>query len=400
MTWLAAALAALVSAAPAVSQRAARDTALHDPAEPAPAPLLVPGRRAPGETPVTAHDRAREHLALARRLDAGGELISAVAAYRNAFLLDSTLTGAAFRAGQILASLGDDATAVQMFATEVARNPRDVAAAHAFGLALSRIGQHDLALRQLRTLTRRLPGADTAWTALGLAQLAAAQPAAAESSFRRALALPPPRAREHRDLGAALAARGRPDEARASYRRAIAGDLRDATPWLNLANLERESGREAEALTAYREAEARDSTLGAAIAGQARLLAAAGRPREAGAAYRRWVEAAPLDLGARLEAVNHFVAAGRADMALEIARDALRRDPRSGDAHVLYAVALDAAGDKRSALAALRRAERRFRSDAGRRRARQLIAALRASAPDSLAAHFAADSAAHADTTR
>lgn len=380
---------------------AAADTALHDPdpggaIETAPGPLIVPGRRVSPDTSRSRRVRAREYLALGRRLEEQGQWVSAVAAYRNAILFDTTLTGVAFRMGQILASLGDDPTAVEMYATEVARNPRDLTAARELGLALSRIGQHDLAIRQLEMLTRRAPSGDSMWTALGLGYLAAGRPAAAESALRRAIALPPPRAAEHRDLAAALAARGRPDAARASYRTALRQDPADPAAWLNLGNLERDAGRDGEALTAWREAERRDSSLAAAIAAQARLLARLGRRAEADSAYRRWVASAPGDLGARLEAVRHFVAEDQPAAALEIASDALERSPRSPDAHLLLGVALDASGRKREALAALRRAESLFGTDRGRARARQLIAALRASAPDSLRGHFAADSAAHA----
>ena len=391
------AAAAAWSAAPAAPQRAPvhADTTLHD-AEPEPAPLIVPGRGGASDAEKSLRQRAQEFLELGRQMEKQGQPVSAVAAYRNAIQFDSTLTGVAFRMGQILASLGDDPTAVQMFATEVARNPRDLVAAREFGLALSRVGQHDLALRQLEMLTRRAPASDEAWSALGLGRLSAGRAASAESAMRRALALPPQRPVEHRDLGAALAAQGRAEEARASYRRAIQADPRDPSVWLNLGNLEKDAGRGEEALAAYREAEKRDSSFATAIAGQARLLGELGRTRESGAAFRRWVQRSPLDLGARLEAVQHFLTENRPDVAAEIARDALRRDPRSPDPHLLYGIALDALGRKRESLAELRRAEALFASEVGRQRARQLIERLRATAPDSLRAHFEADSAAHA----
>lgn len=395
-----AALAVVVSAAPAVPQRptgawVARDTSRHDP-DPSPAPLIVPGRPAAPDTSRERQRRAQEFIALGRRMEEEGHPVSAVSAYRNAILFDSTLTGVAFRMGQIFASLGDDETAVEMYATEVYRNPGDLSAAREFGLALSRVGQHDFAIRQLQRLTRRAPSGDSGWTALGLGYLAAGRAAAAESAMRRAIALPPPRASEHRDLGAALAARGKTEAARASYRQAIREDSSDANAWHNLGNLEQGAGRNLDALSAYREAERRDSSLTAAIGAQARLLGQLGRPAEAGEAFRRWVARGPRDLGARLEAVQHFVAEGQPETALYIAYDALGRSPRSPDAHLLLGVALDASGRKREALAALRRAEKLFGSDRGRGRARQLIAALRASAPDSLRAHFEADSASHA----
>jgi tetratricopeptide (TPR) repeat protein len=359
------------------------------------APLLVPGRVAP-DSGRTRAQRAREYVALGEALEKEGRAIAAVAAYRNAFLLDSTITGPALRAGRILAALGDDPTAVNMFATEVARNPRDPVAARELGLALSRVGEHAHALDQLERLVRQRPDDDECWSALGVARLAAGRPAGADSAFRRALALPPERASEHRDLAAALAALGRADEARAGYRRAIKMDPHDATAWVDYGNLERDAGHLETALGHYREAEKRDSSLAAAIQGQARTLQTLGRAREAGEAYRRWVTASPFDLGARLEAVNHFLSEGRADIALAIARDALRIDARSPDAHLLCGVSLDATGHTREALGELRRAESLYASDTGKTRARELIAKLRAAAPDSLRGLFEADSARHA----
>ena len=359
------------------------------------APLLLPGRVTP-DSARTRAQRAREYVQLGAALEQDGRAVSAVAAYRNAYMLDSTITGAALRAGQILAALGDDPTAVNMFAIEVARNPRDPVAARELGLALSRVGEHAQALNQLERLVRRRPDDDECWSALGVARLAAGRPAGADSAFRRALAIPPERSREHRDLAAALAALGRTEEARAAYRRAIRMDPKDGTAWLNYGNLERDAGHLETALGYYREAEKRDSSLAAAIQGQARTLETLGRTREAGEAYRRWVTASPFDLGARLEAVNHFLSESRADIALAIARDALRIDARSADAHLLCGLSLEANGLTREALGELRRAESLYASETGKGRARDLIAKMRAAAPDSLRGMFEADSLRHA----
>jgi tetratricopeptide (TPR) repeat protein len=214
--------------------------------------------------------------------------------------------------------------------------------------------------------------------------------------MRRAIALPPDRASEQRDLGALLASQGRDREARAALERAKAMDPKDAAVWVNLGNLERRAGRNEQALDAYRAAEARDSSQALALQGQAQTLAALGRAREAESAYRRWIELRPGDFGVRVEAIHYLVSEGRSDMALEIARGAVRIDAKSGDAHLMLGVALDAAGDKRQALAELRNAELLYADEADRERARQLVATLRAGAPDSLRALFAADSAAHA----
>src|SRR5262249_52780941 len=194
---------------------------------------------------------------------------------------------------------------------------------------------------------------------------------------------------------ALLASEGREREARAEFQRAIAIDPKDAAVWVNLGNLERRAGHDEQALEAYRAAEARDSSQVLALQGQAQTLAALGHARAAEAAYRRWIARKPGDFGLQLEAIQYFVAEGRADMALETARGAVRIDPHSTDAYLMLGVALDASGDKRGALDALRRAEALATDEAGKARARQLIATLRAGAPDSLRTLFAADSVEH-----
>lgn len=404
---LLAALALLAAAAPPPAAEAPPDgPALLVPARPdttivegEPAPLLVPGRVDVADSSRAPRVRARQFLELARYWEANGQGLTAVNAYRSALRFDSTLAGVARRMGELLAGLGRDAEAVEAFAAELQRHPGDVDATRELGLALARLGETDEALRHLQLLVARVPRADSAWSALGYAYLAAGRPGDARAALERALALPPARASEHRELGVALAALGRTADARAAYRRAIAGDATDATAWLNLGNLERDARRDEAALEAYREAGRRDSALAEAAQGEARALARLRRMREAGEAFRRWVALAPLDLGARLEAVQHFIAEGRPDAALEVARDALRRDDRSPDAHLLHGVALSATGRTREALAALRRAESLFRTPAGRERAAGLVAALRRSAPDSLRALFETDSLEHAAPT-
>src|SRR5262249_5292622 len=97
-----------------------------------------------------------------------------------------------------------------------------------------------------------------------------------------------------------------------------------------------------------------------------------------------------------------FARQGRADVALEIARDGVRRSPNSGNARWLLGEMLAAADEPLQALQSYREASARFPDPGDRARAELSIARLRASAPDSLRARFAADSAAHAspDTSR
>ena len=359
------------------------------------APFLVPGRPIAIDTTQTRQGRARAYVALAQQLERRGQVSTALAAYNSALVLDTTLTGVAFHMGRIYQSAGDPERAARAFAAEIRRDPRNAAAAIELGISLAQMGRETDAIARLEALTKRLPNDDQAWSALGFAYHAAGRTRDAESAMRRALEIPPARASEHRDLGALLAAQGRDREARAEFERAMAMDPKDAATWINLGNLEHRAGRHDQALEAYRGAEARDSSQVLALQGQVQSLAALHRPRDAEAVYRRWIGRRPADFGVRLEAIHYFVSEGRSDAALEIARGAVRIAPNSSDAYLMLGVALDAAGDKRGALAALRRAEGLATDEAGQVRARQLVATLRAGAPDSLRAMFAADSVEH-----
>ncbi len=364
------------------------------------APFLVPGRPTPGDSTRTREARARVFLALAEQMERRGQLSTAVAAYHSAIALDPSLAGVAFRMGSIYQRLQNPEYAAQWFARALKRDPANVEAALELGVSLAQIGFHAEAIAGLEALTRQRPGEDRAWSSLGFAYLAASREREAETAMRRAITLPPARSSELRDLGALLASQGRDRQARGEFQRAIAMDPGDAAAWLNLGNLERRAGRNPRALDAYRTAEARDSNLVLALRGQAQVLSELGRARDAESAYRRWIEKSPADFGARLEAIHHFVSEGRSDVALEIARGAVRIDPRSGDAHLMLGVALDASGDKRDALATLRHAESLCAEGPDRARARSLVATLRAGAPDSLRSLFAADSLEHEGARR
>jgi tetratricopeptide (TPR) repeat protein len=214
--------------------------------------------------------------------------------------------------------------------------------------------------------------------------------------LRRAIKLSPRRAAEHRDLAVLLASLGREDEAREEYQKALAVDPNDASVWVNLANLERRAGNLERALELYREAEQRDSNFSLAVQGQIGVLTQLKRDTEAGNIYRRWLRLRPDDHNARLEAVRHFNEAGRGDIGLELARDGVRQNRRSGDAHMIMGIALQYRGQARAALAELRSAEKFFTEPGARARVQEMIATMRAAAPDSLRAMFAADSVAHA----
>jgi tetratricopeptide (TPR) repeat protein len=390
------ALLGLLAAAPHPTPGAPPAAAPDTLAPPPPLPLLVPGQ--PDAGAADARDRtakAREWVARGRGFERTGQPASAIAAYRNAVMLDRTVPEAYYRMGLLFLSANDIGEAIQCFVAEVERHPGHTAAGRELGLALARTGDHGRALQQLELLVRRDPRDGESWWALGFAYMAASRPKDAESALRRAVRLTPARAIAHRDLGAVLASLGRDREARSAYARAAELDPRDASVWVNLGNLERRAGALEAALAAYQAAERRDSTAALALQGQIAVLAEADRLREAGDVYRRWLARTPDDHNARLEAIRFFEDRARGDIALELARDGVRANPESGDARLVFGMALASNGDHPSGLSELRRAQELFRSAGDRELVRRLIATLRFNAPDSLRALYREDSVRH-----
>lgn len=370
-----------------------------------PAPLLLPGRPQPGDAPrKTREQAAKEAFDLGYSFESQGAPSAAISSYRNAVKFDSTIAQAHFRMGMLYASVGQHRAAVNEFAAEIVHHPADRVAARMLGLALAQDGDTAHAIQQLERLTRLDPRDAPSWRALGFAYSVAERPKQGEQAFRRALALTPKDGPTWRDLGALYAATKRDDDARVAYRKAADFDPTDSGALVNLGNLERRAHRVDAALAAYHEAERRDTTLSLAYRGQVQTLVEARRDAEAGAVYRRWLAAHPDETSVRVEAIQLFQRIGRGDIALEVARDGIRRDPRSGEARLAYGMALHAMGEDRDALEELRRAESWLQKPEQRVRVGALIRGMREHAPDSLRAIFVADSARHEggvrDTTR
>lgn len=376
---------------------AGRAVAAADPdSESAPAPLLIHGRPSLDDTGLAHRGRrAQESYQAGMAYERDGAPAAAIASYRNAVLLDAGLKGPNERMGRLFEAVGQFHEAAKCFGAEYGLNRANRDVGRRYGLALARSGEIRKAVGVLEGITRRWPNDGASWQALGFAYMGAKRTPQAEVALRRAVALGPDLSSEHRDLGALLASRGRDADARAEYRKAVALDPREPTVWVNLGNLERRGGNLAEAMRCYDQALERDSTLGLAWQGRIGALLEAHREADAGAAYRRWINAVPGDLDARLEAVRWFDGQGRRDIALELARDGVRKNPGAADAHLVLGMALETSGNTRSALAEFRRAESMSAERTAKDRVRQLIAALRAGAPDSLRAMFDADSAAH-----
>ena len=373
--------------------------------ESAPAPLIVPPKPAPAvatqdTSGAAAKKRAREAYARGRALEQSGAYAAAIVSYVEAARTDPTLRGPSFRVGMLFAWKHQYDPAARAFREELRRDPESGDATRQYALMLAELGDTLRPVRMLEELTRRAPNDSPTWRALGFAYARAGRRADAERALKGAIALDAKNAAAWRDLGVLYADQGDTHAARDAYGRALAIDPDEVATIINLGNLEGRSGDHRAALAHYREAARRDSTYLDAYRGQIRELVVLGRESEAGAVWKRWLEVAP-DAEVREGAARHFVRQGRTDIALEIAREAVRDAPREGEPRWLMGEMQLAAGDTTAALAAYREAWLRYSSPADRARAEGSIAALRAAAvSDTLRARLHADSVhfAHADT--
>lgn len=396
-------LGALSPAGPA---RAAADSSV---VESPPGTLIVPPR-APalgGSQPSAATTRedtalvsrrrkAREGFGRGLMLEQQHAYAAAILSYTNAARLDPTLRGPSYRIGLLYVSRQQYKPAALAFREELRRDPGNRAATMEFASVLAELGDTTRSVRMLEDLTRRAPGDAAVWRSLGFVYGRAGRHAAAEKALRGAVGLDPKFARAWRDLGVILAAQGKSSEAETAYRRALQIDPGDVTALINLGNLESRAGDHEQALAQYREAAQRDSTQALAYRGQIAELVALGREPEAGAVWRRWLAISEDDAEVREGAARHFIRQGRSDIALELARDGVRRAPDSGEAWWLLGEVRTESGDLRSALDAYRRASKGFTTPADVARAEGSIHAIRATAADSLRSWFTADSAAGA----
>lgn len=366
------------------------------PPESPPAPFLIPGRPVPPDSvTLTLAQRARDSYRLGRQLEAGGSYGPAIISYRNAVRFDPTIPDANYRMAMLFLTRDQVGEAIKCLLGELSRHPENVDASRQLGLCFARMGDSTRAIRHLDRLAREHPSDGAVWHALGSVYLMSNRPRQAEAALRQALRLEPTTAEELRDMGAVMAATGRVSEAKSYYRRALKLSPADAPTWLNLGNLERRASRPDSALTLYHNAEAADSGFVPGLEAQIQVLREARRDRDAIEVYRRWLRQHPDHHGARLEAVRMLDQSGREDEALALAREGTEQVRNSGHPWLILGMVLRGRGDTRGAMAAMRRAERLFKDDPPERdRATRTIAALRASASDSLRALFAADSVA------
>jgi tetratricopeptide (TPR) repeat protein len=363
------------------------------------APLLIPGQSPPPDTSVRSRNfgrTAQERYAMGRELERQGHDAAAIAAYQSAVRMDPRLPEANYRMGRLFSNVAQHKLAARLYEAELRIQPDHVGAGRWLGLELAQLGDTAQALAQLRSMVLRRPDDEPTIQALGFALATAGRPEEAERTLRHALVLDPHDGDAWRDLGVVRAAMGNDAGAREAYAQAVKySPKKDPSVLVDLGNLERRARRYDAALAAYRGALERDSSEALGWRGQVAVYEDMGQPEEAGRAYRAWLARNPSDHALRMQAMEHFDAIGRKDIALELAREGVRLRPKSPEAHLALGMALHESGDDRAALPQLRRAEDLFVRAESSARVGALIKAMRARSPDSLRAFFAADSIAN-----
>jgi tetratricopeptide (TPR) repeat protein len=272
---------------------------------------------------------AEAHASLGLALRPKGRLDEAIAEYREALRLKPDYAEAHVNLGNALRDQGklDEAIAEHR---EALRHKPDLAEAHKnLGVALRDKGRLDEAIAEHREAIRLKPDYVEARSNLGLALLERGRPDEAIAALREAVRLKPDHAEAHSNLGAILAMRGRPDEAIAALREALRLKPDCVEAHVNLGIRLAGQGKLAEAIACYREALRHKPDLAGALNNLAWLLATAPEAK-----YRD------------------------APRAVELARRAVKRDPRKGNPWGTLGVACYRNGDWKAAAEALSRSTR------------------------------------------
>ena len=174
------------------------------------------------------------HCTLGQMLAEIGSADDAIAAYRRALELNSSLLDAAWRLGDLLHEGGRPEEAIRAYQQALALRPNHAASINGLGAALYAIGRQDEAIGAFRAALAVAPDFYRAWNNLGNALEDKDLPDEAIAAFRRAIELQPDFYMPHSNLGNSLKYVGRLDEAIASYERALALNPSHAVTHSNL----------------------------------------------------------------------------------------------------------------------------------------------------------------------
>ncbi|MBV8170136.1 MAG: tetratricopeptide repeat protein [Alphaproteobacteria bacterium] len=296
------------------------------------------------------------HVNLGNALHAVGRTDDAVAAYRQALVLDPASAHAHSNLGNVLQARGELEAAVESYGAALRLEPGHAQAHYNLGNAYAALGRADAALASYRAaLTLRPDYAEALNNLANLLQTVGRIDEAIEA-YRRALALTPDAPRVLVNLGTALRAAGQIDEAIAQYERALARDPDDAEAHFNLANARLASGLAARAEAGYARAIALRPDYAEAHYNLASLLKARGEIAPAITHLARALTIQPDMLDALFNLANLLQDEERFDEAITLWRRLLVLEPDHPQALVSLGNGLQQQGKLAEALASYRQA--------------------------------------------
>lgn len=268
------------------------------------------------------HNRLRDWLDQGLAAHRRGDVAQAVAAYRQALLLD----------------------------------PEDADALNLLGTGLLQMGDAVTAVAHLERAVRRQRSNSGAFSNLAQAYLALERPADAEAAFRKASRIAPQEPNFQLGLAAALALQGKLAEARALLERLAARVPASAPVWFNLGNVLRDSKAVEEAIAAYRKAIERDPQFADAINSLGSVYQSTLRFALAEEHYRKCLAVAPDHLLARYNLASVVMDLGRFVEAEALCRELIARAPEMATGYSILGAALGHQGRLLDALASHERA--------------------------------------------
>ena len=323
--------------------------------------------------------RAVTESNVATELQAQGNLVEAIAGYRNALERDPDDAVAYSNLGTALAASGQFAEAIAPYQRALELAPDDADSHYNLANTLTAQGNLRDAVGQFQEALRLEPGFAEAHINLGNALVALGQPEDAAEHYRRGAELQPDGVEAFNNLGLLMAAQGRSDEAIGLFRQALSVDPNFADAHSNLGSALQQTGAIDDALTHFRRAvelmprsASAHNDVGMALASQqavdeatayfrraidldrtfvdayfnlAMVFQLLGEPAEAVAQYREILTIAPRspvahnDLGINLAQLNEL------DDAVDHFRQAIQIAPEFAQAHGNLATALELQGN-------------------------------------------------------
>jgi tetratricopeptide (TPR) repeat protein len=287
-----------------------------------------------------------------------GDVVGAIACYREAIRHDPKFALAQYNLGIVLTDKGDVEGAIACY-KEVIRHQPTLAKTH-YNLAVLLDGKGDVdgAIACYEEAIKHDPNFPQAHYNLGATLKGKGNVDGAIACYREAIRHQPTLAQAHNNLGNALKEKGKVDEAIACYKEAIRHQPTLAQAHHNLGNTLFGKGDVDEAITCYKEAVKHDPNFAQAHYNLGVALGAKGNVDGAMACYKEAISHDPKHAQAHTNLGAVYLGQKKYPEAIACARAATRADPNLSNAHAMLGHLLQLTGDNPGARGALTEAAR------------------------------------------